>query len=92
MTLARLIDKPVAVVSVPDPAWPHGPRPQSFTWAKQRFVIAKVLDCWVEDALWWEREPSMVVWRVEVQRGGVYEVEYHRGTAPPVWKLRKVYD
>jgi hypothetical protein len=82
----------VAVVSVRDPVFPpEDPRPDTFTYHRQRIRVARVLEHWREAGRWWEQEPESVCWRVEAVDGGVYELLMYR-TVPPRWMLMAIYD
>lgn len=80
-----LIRRPVTVTL-------RGGRPSAFRDPRSggRRTVARVLDRWREAGAWWAGDPERTVWRVQLEDGGICELEFDHGAGR--WALYKMYD
>jgi hypothetical protein len=83
MPVARIVNRPISVTLV-------GGRPAQFMYARERHVVASVLDTWLEAGRWWEQENETQTWRIQTVKGGVFELMQDLVTKQ--WILYKAYD
>lgn len=81
--MVRLIDRRVPVHAAPDG------RPLWFAFRGRRRVV-RVLDSWREIGEWWDGNGERIVYRVETEDGGVFELDYRPTDGG--WFLYKAYD
>lgn len=84
--MTRLINEPVAVRAA-------GGKPRAFRFRGRWREIVAILDSWREAGEWWEESldrTERVMFRVQVERGGLFELEWH--PASKDWRLYKAYD
>lgn len=88
--MPRLIDQPITPTLVKD-AFYGEMRPASFAWRGSRYRVVAILDRWSETGQWWNLQPPMTVWRVQLHDQGVMELaSVHK--QPPEWRLLVIFD
>lgn len=82
--MPRIIDQPIAVTLGPNR------EPLMFTWRRQRYQVAEVLDSWREVGAWWDKEGEKTTFRVRTRSNGMFELTFDLGQGR--WYLYKAYD
>ena len=64
--------------------------PHSFEWRGRIYRVKEVQECWQLMGAWWDGESERTFFRVQTDKGGIYELCFDHGRS--VWSMAGVRD
>jgi len=64
--------------------------PTAFKWQNKMHRIKEIQECWRLMGAWWDGENEQTFFRVQTDKGGIYELRFDHGRS--AWMMAAVQD
>ena len=64
--------------------------PMAFKWLDRIYRVKEVQECWRLMGAWWDGEGEQTFFRVETDKGGIYDLRFDHGRS--AWTMAVIQD